>query len=154
MGGFAIAQVPDHRSTGAFVRHFIEMLLAMMVGMAVLGALVQVICTALGHPGYFTHHVGLRAPLMAANMTIGMAVWMRYRGHGWVPIGEMSAAMFVPLAVLIGPFSAGVLSGDALLGLMHVLMFPAMVIAMLHRRDEYSHAHVAERAKPPVPTAA
>jgi hypothetical protein len=80
---------------------------------------------------------------MALNMTIGMAVWMRYRGHGWVPIGEMSVAT---LAVLIGPFWPGVLSGGALLEGMHVLMLPAMVIAMLHRRDDYAgddRRHVA-----------
>ena len=123
------------------VRHFIEMVLAMLVGMAVLGMVVQGVCAALGHSGFFLDHVGLRAPLMAMNMTVGMAVWMRHRGHGWVPIAEMSAAMFVPLAVLIGPFWAGVLSGDGLLGAMHVLMLPAMVIAMLHRRDEYAQDH-------------
>ncbi len=123
------------------VRHFFEMVLAMIVGMAVLGAAVQVICAALGQSGFFLHHVGLRAPLMALNMMIGMAVWMRYRGHGWAPIGEMSAAMFVPLAVLIGPFWAGLVSGDALLGAMHALMLPAMVIAMLHRRGEYAQDH-------------
>jgi len=78
---------------------------------------------------------------MAMNMTIGMAVWMRHRGHGWAPIADMSAAMFVPLAVLIGPFWAGVLSGDGLLGAMHVLMLPAMVTAMLRRRDEYAQDH-------------
>jgi len=123
------------------LRHFVEMVLAMLVGMAVLGAVAQVVCAALGHSGFFLHHVGLRAPLMAMNMTIGMAVWMRHRGHGWAPIAEMSAAMFVPLAVLIGPFWAGLLSGGALLGAMHVLMLPAMVIAMLHRRDEYARDH-------------
>ena len=123
------------------VRHFFEMVLAMIVGMAVLGAVARMICVALGHSGFLAHHVGVRAPLMAINMTIGMAVWMRHRGHGWAPIREMSAAMFVPLAVLIGPFWAGVLSGDALLVGMHVLMLPAMVIAMIHRRDEYAQDH-------------
>jgi hypothetical protein len=78
---------------------------------------------------------------MTLNMTAAMALWMRHRGHGWAAIGEMSAAMFVPLAVLIGPFWAGVLSGDALLAAMHFLMLPAMVIAMLHRREEYAHDH-------------
>src|SRR5438105_5405442 len=111
--------------------HFFEMLLAMLAGMAVLGALVQVICAALGHSGFLVDHVGLRAPLMAMNMTVGMAVWMRIRGHGWAAIGEMSAAMFIPLAVLIGPFWAGALSAGALLGAMHVLMLPAMGVAML-----------------------
>ena len=135
------------------VRHFLEMVLAMLVGMAVLGAVVQVICAALGHSGFFTDHVGLRAPLMTMNMTIGMAVWMRHRGHGWAPIAEMSAAMFVPLAVLIGPFWAGVLSGGGLLGVMHVLMVPAMVIAMLHRRDEYAHGHRRHQATSPARSA-
>jgi flagellar biosynthetic protein FliP len=123
------------------VRHFFEMVLAMFVGMAVLGMLVKLVCVALGQPSFFLDHAGLRAPLMAMNMTIGMALWMRHRGHRWVPIGEMSAAMFVPVAVLIGPFWAGVLSGDGLLAYMHVLMLPAMVVAMLHRRDEYALDH-------------
>ncbi len=131
------------------VRHFIEMVLAMVVGMAVLGGMVQLICAASGYSGSFLEHPGLRAPLMAMNMTVGMAVWMRHRGHGWAPITEMSAAMFVPIAVLIGPFWAGALSGEGLQGAMHVLMVPAMVIALLHRRDEYAQDHRGLRAAPP-----
>jgi flagellar biosynthetic protein FliP len=34
--------------------------------------------------------------------------------------------MYVPLALLIVPFWAGVLPGGGLLGAMHVLMLPAM----------------------------
>jgi hypothetical protein len=123
------------------VRHFFEMVLAMVVGMAVLGGVIRMISAALGHPEFFLDHPGLRAPLMTLNMTAAMALWMRHRGHGWAAIGEMSAAMFVPLAVLIGPFWAGILPGDALLAAMHLLMLPAMVIAMLHRREEYAHDH-------------
>jgi hypothetical protein len=123
------------------VQHFFEMVAAMLVGMAVLGMVVRAICTALGRSDYLLDHVGLRAPLMAANMTIGMAVWMRHRGHSWEAIAEMGGAVIVPLVVLIGPFWAGVLSGDALLGWMHVLMLPAMVISMHHRRDEYTQDH-------------
>jgi hypothetical protein len=123
------------------VRHFVEMVVAMVVGMAVLGALVQLVCAALGHSVFFVDHPGPRAVVMATNMTVGMAVWMRHRRHGWAPIAEMSAAMFIPLIVLVGPFWAGALSGDALVGMMHLLMLPAMAIAMLHRRDEYAHDH-------------
>ena len=125
------------------VRHFAEMVLAMMAGMAVFGVVAQTICAALGHSGFFTDHVGLRAPLMAFNMTLGMAIWMRYRHHGWAPIAEMSLAMFVPLVILIGPFWAGFLSGGALLVVMHVLMFPAMWLVMTRRPDEYVHTHHA-----------
>jgi len=123
------------------VQHFVEMVLAMLVGMAVLGMAAAVICAALGHSGFLTHHAGIRSFVMALNMSIGMAAWMRYRGHGWAPIAEMVGAMFVPWAALIGPYLAGLISAGALLVGMHVLMFPAMVVAMLHRRDEYAHAH-------------
>src|SRR5512134_281651 len=116
MATLTTASHPTRRSERHnLARHFVEMVLAMIVGMAVLGVVVQAVCAAVGHPGFFVNHVGMRAPLMTMNMTIGMAMWMRHRGHGWRPIGEMSAAMFVPLAVLIGPFWVGMLSGDALL---------------------------------------
>jgi hypothetical protein len=147
-------EIGRRRERHNLVRHFVEMVLAMIVGMAVLGAVVQVICAGLGHSGFFLPYPGLRAPLMAMNMTIGMAVWMRHRGHGWAPIAEMSAAMFVPVAVLIGPFWAGALSGDTLLGAMHVLMLPAMVIAMRHRRDEYARDHHRHVPTFPAPSAA
>jgi hypothetical protein len=150
----ATRQVARRSERRNLIMHFFEMVLAMIVGMAVLGAVVQVMCAALGHSGFFVQHAGLRAPLMAMNMTIGMAVWMWHRGHGWAPVGEMSAAMFVPLVVLIGPFWAGVLSGDALLGAMHVLMLPAMVVALLHRRDEYAQDHHRRLATNPAQPAA
>jgi hypothetical protein len=123
------------------VRHFLEMVLAMVVGMVVLGMVTRMICAALGNSEFFVDHPGLRAPLMTLNMTAAMALWMRHRGHGWAAIAEMSAAMFVPIAVLIGPFWAGAISGEVLLGAMHLLMLPAMVVAMLHRREEYTHDH-------------
>ena len=80
---------------------------------------------------------------MATNMTVGMAVWMRHRGHGWAPIIEMAGAMYVPLALLIVPFWLGALPGGALLAGMHVLMFPAMWLVMTRRPAEYVHAHHA-----------
>ena len=123
------------------IRHFVEMLLAMVVGMAVLGMAAAGICTALGYSGFLTHHAGLRGFVMALNMTIGMAVWMRYRGHGWPAIRDMGAAMFVPYVVFLGPYLAGAIPAGVLLVGMHVLMLPAMVVAMLHRRDEYAHGH-------------
>jgi flagellar biosynthetic protein FliP len=123
------------------VRHFIEMVLAMIVGMVVLGMAAALICAALGQAGFLTDHAGLRSFVMVLNMSIGMAVWMRYRGHGWTPIGEMVGAMCLPWALLIGPYLGGAISAGALLLGMHVLMFPAMIAAMFHRRDEYAHDH-------------
>ena len=130
------------------------MVAAMVVGMAVLGGVVRLILAMFGDADFLADRVGLRALVMTANMTIGMGVWMRHRGHGWGAIVEMGAAMFVPLAILIGPFWVGALSGAALVGWMHLLMLPAMAVAMQHRRAEYTHDHhqddVVETAAPPV----
>jgi hypothetical protein len=137
-----VRQDDSHRSERQnLVRHFVEMVLAMLAGMAVLGMVAGGICAALGHSGFLSDHAGIRAWVMALNMTIGMAVWMRYRGHSSAAIGEMGAAMFVPVVLLIGPYLAGAISAAVLLVGMHVLMLPAMVVAMLHRRDEYAHDH-------------
>lgn len=40
---------------------------------------------------------------MSAYVTAGMTLWMRHRGHGWLSVGEMAAAMFVPYLALFVP---------------------------------------------------
>ena len=74
---------------------------------------------------------------MATNMSVGMAVWMRIRGHGLPAIAEMSAAMYLSFLVLLPLHWAGVLTGMAFMTAGHVLMVPAMLVAMLRRRSEY-----------------
>jgi flagellar biosynthetic protein FliP len=76
-------------------------------------------------------------------MTIPMVAWMRYRGHGWRASSEMTAAMFVPTFAALALGWTGVLDdAHAQMGVQHVVMFPAMILVMLLRRDEYTgHAH-------------
>ena len=136
----AVVALSAKTGQGRFRRHFLEMCAAMFVGMVVFGAAVRMFCSLIGHEGLL-EHPGASAPIMATNMAAGMVAWMKYRGHGWAPIAEMSAAMYAPLVVLLAPFWLGVLSGDALLGLTHLLMLPAMWVAMAHRRHEYEHDH-------------
>jgi hypothetical protein len=59
------------------------------------------------------------------------------------------ARVVVGSGVMIPFFWAGVLAGDALLVGMHVLMLPAMVIAMVHRRSEYAQGHCQHHATIP-----
>jgi hypothetical protein len=126
-----------------FLRHYLEMVVAMFVGMAVLGA------ATMGLEAL----TGVEAPVspefaafkMAFDMSVGMVIWMRYRGHGWPSTLEMVTAMFAP-AVVLAPLSwLGVISGDLLMIATHVLMLPLMLVVMLRRRAEYSGtaAHVA-----------
>lgn len=130
----------DRGEQRSFVRHYIEMVLAMFAGMAIGGVLVSMFCSLTGHQGLFDHP-GATAPLMATNMTVGMAVWMRHRGHAWLPVGEMALAMYAPLVLLAAPYALGAFPGGVLLAAMHVVMFVAMWAAMAHRPGEYVRPH-------------
>jgi putative intracellular protease/amidase len=120
------------RPAGRFVRHYLEMVVAMLVGMGVLGLLWNVVW-----PGLSASE-GLHAAAMVTDMCIGMSVWMRIRRHSWPAMGEMCAAMAAPFLVLAVPYATGALSADAMAMGAHVLMLPAMALAMLRRRDEYT----------------
>ena len=117
-----------------FIRHYVEMVIAMFVGMGVFagaGALV----------GFEVEGTELLLLWMSFTMSVGMVAWMRYRGHGWAPCLEMTAAMFVPALIAIVLLWIGLVESEgALMGIQHAAMFPAMLGAMLLRRDEYAHA--------------
>jgi len=130
-----------------FVRHFLEMVVAMVAGMMVLGPVRTLIVAQLGWADLFDPPE-LGALAMAADMTIAMSLWMRYRKHSWLSIAEMATAMVLPFVVLFVPLWAGALAGDTLLLAGHLLMLPAMVIAMLHRRSEYTQDHRRHAPQP------
>ena len=121
------------RAIWHFVRHYLEMVLAMLVGMAVLGPLEDLVWPAL------TARPDIGVLVMATNMSIGMGAWMRFRGHSWRGIAEMSAAMYAPFAVLVVPFWLGTLDGSQLMTWGHLLMLPAMALVMFLRPAEYTH---------------
>ncbi|GAA4199146.1 hypothetical protein GCM10022252_50480 [Streptosporangium oxazolinicum] len=118
-----------------FFRHYLEMLAAMVVGMAVLGAAASAGLALAGLE--FPARAEVVALKMAVDMSVGMILWMRYRGHGWAATLEMAGSMFVPALALFPLLWAGVISGDTLLLLEHVVMLPLMFLVMLRRRDEY-----------------
>jgi hypothetical protein len=129
-------------ATKHFVRHYVEMVVAMFLGMAVLGPPAA---WAMGAMGIDWGRLTDDAPAlmflgMATTMTIPMVAWMVYRGHGWRPNTEMSAAMFVPTFAVIGMLWAGLLTDLGVLMLVeHVAMLVAMAGAMLLRPSEYAH---------------
>lgn len=136
-----------HADRGArksqFWRHFVQMILAMVVGMAVLGVPFRAILGALGYSWdeaviRFTEIVCV---VMTFNMAVGMVAWMRFRGHGWRASAEMTAAMYAATAITLAMFWLHIISVDPLIGVMHVLMVLAMLFAMLYRRDEYAYSH-------------
>ncbi len=125
------------RHTWHLVRHYLEMVVAMLVGMVALGPLWSLAGDAFGWSAVL-HRPEAAVLVMATNMTIAAAAWMRFRRHGWAAIAEMAVAMYAPFIVLFPPLWLGVLSATGLMVLGHLLMLLTIAAVMLRRRDEYT----------------
>ena len=128
-----------------FIRHYIEMLLAMAIGMVALHPLWTLALQAAGAP-HLLDHAELMALVMATDMAIGMGAWMALRRHGWRHIAEMSAAMYLPFVILFPATLAGAMTSGTMMVAGHALMLVAMLAVMLWRRDHYSHRRPARPA--------
>jgi hypothetical protein len=119
----------------AFALHYVEMVVVMFLGMEVLGAAVGLVADVDG--------TGAMLIEMGVTMTVPMVAWMRLRGHAWRPCLEMGASMVLPTLGTLALLGAGVVEGaGALMVILHAVMLPAMLGAMLLRRDEYGgHQH-------------
>jgi hypothetical protein len=121
----------------AFVGHYLQMLVAMGIGMLVLGPLAMRV----------VHHAGPEGEmvLMATTMVVGTAVWMLCRRHAWTAVMEMSVVMYASVAVLFPFYRLGSPGTKVLTILGHVLMLLGMAIVMLHRRESYVGAQTRQR---------
>ena len=134
---------------GRFLLHFLEMWLAMGIGMALFGPVKQ----ALGAQGYAalldTSSIDFQA-WMNLFMIVPMVAWMRVRGHGWRMGAEMSGAMVVPIALVLILCRVGV--SDALPWLTPRATGPAMLLGMLaimlYRREHYTSGYAFLRWRP------
>jgi flagellar biosynthetic protein FliP len=127
----------------AFAAHYVEMLVAMGVGMVALAPVWPAVWPA------YADRPDTAALAMATNMTVGMAGWMAVRRHCTRSIVAMGVAMCAPFAVLAGPYWAGIMPGSWLQPLGHVAMLPLMAVAMLlppSRRGSRSYVHRGSRA--------
>jgi hypothetical protein len=127
-------------SKRAFARHFGEMVLAMFLGMFVLGGLAQLVFEVFGS-SLSDHSGGFQVMLMGFNMTLPMVIWMSYRGHDRIRNAEMAASMIVPSLFAAILAWAGVLGDMGALALQHSVMIPAMLAVMLWRHEHYSRTH-------------
>jgi hypothetical protein len=123
-----------------FLRHLLEMTVAMMLGMFGYGLLVG---SLLAEAGSSLENARLDQPElfaigMASSMSLTMVAWMRHRGHRWRNSAEMSAAMFVPAFALISCYWLHAVSANSICPLACAAMIPAMVMAMLFRLDDYT----------------
>ena len=125
-----------------FARHYAEMVAAMVIGMVALGMPAEAALQAMGSGASDLERDAPALLLlgMATFMTVPMVGWMMYRGHTRRANAEMAASMFVPTFGVIALLAAGIVTdAGALLVIQHVVMLPSMLLAMLLRRDEYTH---------------
>jgi flagellar biosynthetic protein FliP len=128
-----------------FIRHYIEMVLAMVIGMIASMPLGALAFAAAGAP-HLLDHVEPMTLVMATGMALGMAAWMAFRRHGWRDIAEMTAAMYLPFVIFFPATLAGVMTGGTLMVAGHALMLAAMLAVMLRRRDHYGYRRPARPA--------
>jgi hypothetical protein len=126
-------------SITSFSWHYVQMLIAMGVGMA----LTPVWVFAFGRAGRaeVLDRADVFSLTMATSMALAMGLWMRLRHHSWIAVVQMSAAMYLAFVPFLPFFWAGRLGGDAVVVAGHVLMLPLMAVAMLLRRAEYLPGH-------------
>lgn len=123
-----------HRSV--FWWHFVEMVVAMAIGM-IAGAAVFLTIVRMTWDEALLRYPVLCLLVMAFSMTLPMVAWMHHRGHGWRSSSEMAAAMIVPAIPFICLASLHVIKG-APCGLYCALTVPVMLGVMLYRRSEYA----------------
>jgi hypothetical protein len=138
-----------------FGLHYLEMVVAMMVGMPFFFMLRNVIPASSSYAAVFVRGTILFDLAMVVVMTVPMVVWMIVRGHGWRHSAEMAFAMSAPMVAVIA--LRLLLASDIYLPWLRQVgyngMFLGMLIAMLYRRDHYTgkaggsaHHHSAHAA--------
>ena len=134
--------------TRAFARHYVEMVLVMLAGMAALYVPARLATNALW-PDVPGDDATLMLTRMGVAMTLPMVPWMRWRGHAWQPCMEMAAAMLAPVVgVLALEVLGGVTDAGLLMALEHLVMFAAMFAVMVARPREYSHGRCRPAEEP------
>ena len=123
-----------------FARHLGEMIVAMYVGMAVLGGLWGLGLAAVGTSSkeLLDSVPALVALGLMFDMTVPMVLWMRHRGHSRAEIAEMAGAMGGVAVVALVLLWTSAIEAIAICGIECGLMVPAMVVVMLRHRRAYA----------------
>jgi hypothetical protein len=134
-------------SLGRFLRHLLEMIVAMFIGMGIYAVIFGMLLAGSGYGDVAKTLPELRFGLMGIFMAAPMVLLMRVRGHSWERGGEMAAAMLAPMIVVALCWRLGmgaylpIFADQAMPVSAHVGMYLGMVAVMLYRRKEYTHPH-------------
>jgi hypothetical protein len=125
------------RRLSPFWRHFLEMLVVMVVGMIATGAIFVSVVGLASWDEITSVYPAEALEAMAIGMTAPMVGWMLYRGMGARSSYEMAMAMVLPVI----PFLCLVwfnVTETAQCGAYCLSTVAAMLLLMRYRRNEYS----------------
>lgn len=134
------------RPVGRFVVHLLEMCMVMCVGAVVLSVAFFGAAALLGYSDLPQRAPALSALVVALNLSLPMAAWMRFRGMAWRPTLEMSGSTMLVGLLLIAGYWLGIVAESSLIEVQTSLACPVMLVVMLLRFPLYSshtrrHAH-------------
>lgn len=118
-----------------FGRHYVEMCIAMCIGVAVTSFLLRAAADARG-ADLRQEWPLLSLLVISVGITVPMAAWMRFRGMEWRPILEMAAAGIV--AVMVVAWFGIIAASGVKVGTVCGVACVAMFAAMLFRLDMYT----------------
>ena len=140
------ARFADFRTTYAgarfhFIRHLVEMTVAMWIGMPLGRVIFAAVFGSASNDAVRQHDIAWTL-LMAVAMTVPMVAVMLYRHHSRRSAGEMAAAMIAPALPFVALKIGHVITGPVAGAYMCVSMF-AMIALIAYRRREYQRAAAA-----------
>lgn len=142
-----VAQVA--RPVVRFGLHLLEMCMVMCVGAAALSLVFFGAASLLGYSNLLQTAPELVVLVIALNLSVPMAAWMRYRGMDWQPTLEMAGATMVVGLGLIAAYWMDLVAKDSLVEIQTGLACPVMLAAMLVRFRLYSGSHTAHSTQEP-----
>ena len=132
---------------GRFLLHLLEMCMVMCAGAIVLSVLFFGTASLMGFTNLPQQAPELSVLVIALNLSLPMAAWMRFRGMAWRPTLEMSGATMVFGMLLIAAYWMDLVAKDGLIELQTSAACPLMLLVMLFRPRLYSSHHHAARAR-------
>ena len=131
---------------GRFALHLAEMCVVMCAGAVVLSVAFFGAAGLLGYTDLPQRAPELSVFVIAVNLSLPMAAWMRFRGMPWRPTLEMAGSTMVVGLLLIAAYWADLIATDSLIEVQTSLACPVMIAAMLVRFRLYSGSHTAQHA--------
>jgi hypothetical protein len=114
-----------------------------------LSLLVFGAAAALGYTDLPQQAPELTTLIIAINLSLPMAGWMRFRGMAWRPTLEMAGSTMVAGLLLIVAYRLGIIAESSLMELQTgILACPLMLAVMLLRFPLYSTSHKHHHAHP------